>query len=43
VGPVESCAEQLNERRALGVDLPIINMVGRDPAEMGRTLEKLLA
>lgn len=42
VGPVESCAEQLDERRALGVDLPIINMVGRDAMEMGKILEKLL-
>lgn len=42
VGPVESCAEQLDERRALGVDLPIINMVGKDPLEMGKLLEKLL-
>jgi len=43
VGPVESCAEQLDERRALGVDLPIINMVGKDAREMGKILEKLLA
>jgi F420-dependent oxidoreductase-like protein len=43
VGPVESCAEQLDERRALGVDLPIINMVGKDAMEMGKILEKLLA
>lgn len=43
VGPVESCAEQLNERRALGVDLPIINMVGKDASDMGHILEKLLA
>jgi F420-dependent oxidoreductase-like protein len=42
VGPVESCAEQLDERRALGVDLPIINMVGKDAMEMGKILEKLL-
>jgi len=42
VGPVESCAEQLNERRALGVDLPIINMVGKDGSEMGKILEALL-
>jgi hypothetical protein len=25
------------------VDLPIINMVGKDPAEMGQILQKLLA
>jgi F420-dependent oxidoreductase-like protein len=43
VGPLEKCREDLEERRSLGVDLPIINMPGRDAAEMGRTLEKLLA
>jgi F420-dependent oxidoreductase-like protein len=43
VGPLEKCREDLDERRALGVDLPIINMPGRDAEEMGRVLEKLLA
>jgi F420-dependent oxidoreductase-like protein len=43
VGPVEKCRDDLNERRALGVDLPIISMPGRDPSEMGAILEKLLA
>jgi F420-dependent oxidoreductase-like protein len=43
VGPLEKCVEDLNERRALGVDLPLIQMPGRDAAEMGQVLEKLLA
>ena len=42
VGPVEKCRDELNERRALGVDLPIIGMPGRDAAEMGRILETLM-
>jgi len=43
VGPLEKCLDELEERRLLGVDLPMINMPGRDAAEMGRMLEKLLA
>ena len=43
VGPLEKCRDDLDERRSLGVDLPIITMPGRDAAEMGRVLEKLLA
>ncbi len=43
VGPLERCKEELDARRALGVDLPLIPMQGRDAAEMGAILEKLLA
>jgi F420-dependent oxidoreductase-like protein len=43
VGPLERCKEELDERRALGIDLPLIGMPGRDAAEMGRILEKLMA
>ncbi len=43
VGPLERCKEELDERRALGIDLPLIGMPGRDPAEMGRILETLSA
>jgi F420-dependent oxidoreductase-like protein len=43
VGPLERCKEELDERRTLGIDLPLIGMPGRDAAEMGRILEKLLA
>jgi F420-dependent oxidoreductase-like protein len=43
VGPLGRCKEELDERRALGIDLPIVNMVGRDPSEMGKILETLLA
>ena len=42
VGPVGKCRDELNERRMLGVDLPIIGMPGRDAAEMGRILETLM-
>ena len=42
VGPLEKCKEDLDERRALGVDLPLIGMPGRDAAEMGRILEVLM-
>jgi len=42
VGPLERCKEDLDERRALGVDLPLIQMPGRDAPEMGRILEALL-
>ncbi|MBI5284834.1 MAG: LLM class flavin-dependent oxidoreductase [Chloroflexi bacterium] len=43
VGPLERCKEELDARRQLGIDLPLIGMPGRDAAEMGRILEKLLA
>jgi alkanesulfonate monooxygenase SsuD/methylene tetrahydromethanopterin reductase-like flavin-dependent oxidoreductase (luciferase family) len=42
VGPAERCREELAERRALGVDLPLVPMPGRDAAETGRILEVLL-
>ncbi len=42
VGPLEKCKEDLDERRALGVDMPLIGMPGRDATEMGRILETLL-
>jgi len=42
VGTLEQCKEELDERRALGVDLPILPMPGRDAQEMGRILEHLL-
>jgi F420-dependent oxidoreductase-like protein len=43
VGSLDECKEDLDERRALGVDLPLIPMPGRDASEMGNILEKLLA
>jgi alkanesulfonate monooxygenase SsuD/methylene tetrahydromethanopterin reductase-like flavin-dependent oxidoreductase (luciferase family) len=43
VGPLAKCKEELDQRRTLGIDLPIVNMVGRDAAEMGKILETLLA
>lgn len=42
VGTAEQCRDALDERRALGVDLPIISMPGRTPEEMGRIIERLL-
>ena len=42
VGPLEPCKEDLDERRTLGVDVPLIGMPGRDAMEMGRILEALL-
>lgn len=42
VGPLERCVEEMNERRELGVDLPLISMPGRDETEMTRVLEALL-
>lgn len=42
VGPLDRCAEELDERRALGVDVPMVPMPGRDAAEMGRIVERLL-
>ncbi len=43
VGPLGRCKEELDARRTLGVDLPLIAMPGRDAAEMGTILETLLA
>ena len=43
VGPLERCKEELDERRSLGVDLPLLPMPGRDASEMSRILETLLA
>jgi len=43
VGPLDRCKDEIEERRALGMDLPIITMPGRDESEMGRILERLLA
>jgi F420-dependent oxidoreductase-like protein len=42
VGPLERCKEELDARRELGVDLPLIPMPGRDAAEMGKVIETLL-
>jgi hypothetical protein len=42
VGPLDTCKEEIDERRALGVDLPLIGMPGKDAQEMGHMLEVLL-
>lgn len=41
-GSVDQCAEALAELRALGADLPIVPLPAGDPADVGRTLERLL-
>lgn len=43
VGGLNECREKLEEWRALGVDLPIINLPQTSPPETGRILERLLA
>ena len=42
IGPLESIAEQLEERSALGADLQMIQMPSGNPADAGRRLEMLL-
>ncbi len=42
IGPLESIAEQLEERSALGADLQMIPMPSGNPADAGRRLEMLL-
>ena len=43
VGSLEECREKLDERRALGVDLPIVNLPAGSAMEVGKVLEGLLA
>jgi F420-dependent oxidoreductase-like protein len=43
VGSLEECREKLEERRALGVDLPIINLPAGSATEVGKVLERLIA
>jgi F420-dependent oxidoreductase-like protein len=42
VGSLEECREKLEERRALGVDLPIINLSPGPSLDVGRVLERLM-
>lgn len=42
IGPIESIAELLAERSALGADLQMVQMPGGTPAEAGKRLEVLL-
>jgi F420-dependent oxidoreductase-like protein len=42
VGTLDQCAEQLDERFALGADLQLIPLPPGAPAECGRVLERLL-
>jgi F420-dependent oxidoreductase-like protein len=43
VGSLEECREKLDEWRASGGDLPIINLPPASPLETGRILERLIA
>lgn len=42
VGGLEECREKLNERRRLGIDLPVVTLPGGTPSEVGRKLERLM-
>ena len=42
IGSLESVAEQLGERLALGADLQMLPMPGGTPAEAGKRLEALI-
>jgi alkanesulfonate monooxygenase SsuD/methylene tetrahydromethanopterin reductase-like flavin-dependent oxidoreductase (luciferase family) len=43
VGSPEECREKLDEWRALGGDLPIINLSPTSPPKAGRILERLIS
>ena len=43
VGSPEECGEKLDERRALGADLPIVDLHTSSGQEVGRVLERLMA
>lgn len=42
VGSLEECAEKLDELRALGVDVPVVDLPPGDLKQAGRVLERLL-
>lgn len=42
VGPLDQCAEKLDELRSLGVDVPVVALPPGDPATVGRMLERLM-
>lgn len=42
VGTLDQCAEQLDERRALGADVPLLQLPGGTPHECGKILERFL-
>lgn len=43
VGPLDACVEKLNERRALGVDLPLVALPQGEPADVEKVLTALMA
>jgi len=43
VGSLDECREKLEERRALGVDLPIADLRVTSGQDVGQVLERLLA
>ena len=42
-GSLEECAEKLDERRALGVDLPVVSLPSGDARRVERVLSALMA
>jgi F420-dependent oxidoreductase-like protein len=42
VGPLDACAEKLDELRSLGVDVPVVALPPGSPADVGHILERLL-
>ena len=42
VGPLDACAEKLDELRFLGVDVPLVSLPPGDPQQTGRILERLM-
>ena len=43
VGSLDECREKLEERRALGVDLPVVDLRATSGQDVGRVLERLVA
>ena len=42
VGPLDACAEKLDELRSLGVDVPLVSLPPGDPQQTGHILERLM-
>lgn len=42
VGPLDACAEKLDELRTLGVDVPLVALPQGEPKDVGRILERLM-
>jgi alkanesulfonate monooxygenase SsuD/methylene tetrahydromethanopterin reductase-like flavin-dependent oxidoreductase (luciferase family) len=42
VGPLDACADKLEELRHYGVDVPIVSLPQGSPSDVGRILERLM-